>query len=230
MKKVVLLLLLPALVLFLPSCELDDSPLSDAEIVDGLKEALRIGSENSVETAKMQDGYFGDTRIRIPWPEDAEIIKDGLEFLGAYGLRDSMILLFNRAAEDAAEQATPIFVDAITNMTITDGLNILKGSDDAATQYLSDNTYQALKTEFQPDIETSLDRVGAQTLWDLVITQYNSLPDLLFPPANSDLAEVTTTKALDGLFVLIADEELDIRQNVNARVTELLRKVFAEQD
>lgn len=230
MKKVLFLLLLPALALLTPSCELDDSPLSDAEIVDGLKEALEIGSENSVQKANTEDGYFGDSRIRIPWPEDAEIIKEGLEFLGAFGLRDSMIVLFNRAAEDAAEKATPIFVDAITNMTIVDGLDILKGSNDAATQYLSTNTYESLKTEFKPDIETSLDAVGAQTLWDLVITQYNTLPNLLFPPANSDLAEVTTTKALDGLFVLIADEELKIREDVNARVTELLRKVFGEQD
>lgn len=228
MKKFRYLLLLLAMSFTFSACELFEAGLTDEEIVDGLKEALKIGTENSVEDARQTDGYNGNSRIRIPFPEDAAIIETTLRNAGFNFIVDELITKLNRAAEDAADKATPIFVDAITNMTITDGLEILQGNDDAATRYLETNTYDQLKTTFKPDIETSLNTVGANNAWTTVTTTYNSIP--FVQPANTDLADYTTGKALDGLFVLIADEELKIRQDPAARVTDLLKKVFAEQD
>jgi hypothetical protein len=234
MKKFSFLFLLLAFGLFTTSCEgLGEDGLTEAEIVAGLKEALQVGTDTSVTKTNKENGYFGDTRIRIPYPpEAANVINtvSGISFLGqpiGQEAVDGFVLKLNRAAENASDKAKPIFVNAITSMTITDGLNILRGSDDEATQYLHTSTFDNLKTAFKPDIATSLDQVGAQTAWNEIATLYNTVSS---NPVNPDLAEFTTGKALDGLFTLIADEELKIRKDPLARVTDILAKVFGSLD
>lgn len=229
MKKLFTYLLIPAL-LVLVSCELfEDVELTDEEVVSGLKEALRIGSENSVTEANATDGYYGNPKIRIPFPEEVSQVQN---VVGAVPGGNTAIDLFveklNRTAEDAADEALPIFVDAITNMTIADGMDILLGHDSSATEFLRVNTYDDLKTTFRPDIENSLNRVGVQNAWASVTDIYNSIP--LTNPVNPDLADYTTGEALDGLFTLVGEEEKLIREDPAARVTDLLAKVFAEQD
>jgi hypothetical protein len=216
------------------SCEgLGETGLTDDEIVAGLKEALQVGTDTSVTKTNQTDGYYGDTRLRIPYPPEAENVINvvsGISLLGqpiGQTAVDGFVLKLNRAAENASDKAKPIFVNAITGMTIVDGINILNGSDDAATQYLRSNTYSDLKTAFKPDIETSLDQVGAQTAWNEIVTLYNTVSS---NPVNPDLADFATGKALDGLFVLIADEELKIRTDPIARVTDILEKVFGTLD
>jgi hypothetical protein len=227
MKKYILLLILP-LTLAFSACDLGVEGLTEEEVVEGLKEALKVGTDTSTASAHAVDGYFLNPQIKIPFPEDAQIIETTLRNLSFNGLCDGLIQKLNRAAEDAADEAKPIFVSAITTMTIEDAWNILKGQDDAATEYLRGRTYGELKTTFKPDIENSLATVGADVAWTQVTTTYNSIP--FVTPANTDLADYTTGKALDGLFTLIKAEELKIRQDPQARVTDILQRVFAEQD
>ena len=233
MKKLSLLLVLPLLFLA-TSCEtLLNSGLTDEEIVAGLKQALEVGSENSTTEAHKENGFFLNQAIKILFPPEAANVMNTVSNITILGQPvgqtavDGFVLKLNRAAEDAADKALPIFLGAITNMTITDGLNILMGADDAATSFLKTNTYDDLKTSFKPDIATSLDAVGANTAWSEVTTLYNTVSS---NPVNTDLADYTTGKALDGIFHLVAGEELKIREDPAARVTDLLSKVFAEQD
>ena len=232
MRRFKSLFLLP-LMLFVLSCEGFETGLTDEEVVAGLKEALRIGADSSVTTAHQQDGYFLHPVNKIPFPPESNNVMttvSGITLLGqpvGQTAVDGFVLKLNRAAEDAADEALPIFVNAITNITIADGMSILMGTDDAATLYLKDNTYSDLKTTFQPNIEASLNTVGAQSAWTDVTTLYNTVSS---DPVNTDLADYTTRKALDGLFFLIAEEELKIRQDPSARVTDLLARVFGQLD
>ncbi len=229
MKKLLAVLLLPGLFLLYSCDTLSTEGLTDEEVVAGLKEALEVGSTNSTSKASAPDGFNGNPRIRIPFPEEVSVVQN---LVGAIPGGNTAIDLFveklNRTAEDASDEALPIFVDAISNMTIQDGMNILLGHDSAATEFLRVNTYDDLKTTYKPDIENSLNRVGAQNAWTSVIDIYNGIP--LTNPVNPDLADYTTGKALDGLFTLVSDEEKLIRDNPSARITDLLQKVFAEQD
>ncbi len=222
MGKIAKILCLAVFMTFSLSCE--EANLTDDQIIEGLKEALKVGTENSVNNAHQTDGYFGNLNIKIPFPQDALFVKDALEAIGLSALTNELILKINRAAEDAADEAKPIFLNAILAMTFSDALNILNGADDAATQYLRTNTYDQLKTAFKPDIEQSLNTVGATTAWSSVTTAYNQLP--LHDPVNTDLADYSTGKALDGLFYLVAQEEGKIRNDPAARVTEILQTVF----
>jgi hypothetical protein len=232
MKLKRLLLLLP-FVLVMSSCELFEGGITEEEAVAGLKEALQVGTDTSSARLSKNDGYFGNPKVKIPFPENVQYVADALANFHVLGQPvgqqavDAFVLKLNRAAENAADEAKPIFLNAIQNMTIDDGMTILMGADDAATNYLNANTYTALKAAFKPDIENSLNQVGAQAAWNDVTTYYNVISS---DPVNTDLADFTTGKALDGVFKLIAEEELKIRTDVNARVTELLQKVFAEQD
>lgn len=228
MKRITIFLLLTSTLLLSSMSGCETEGLTDEQIAEGLKEALRVGTANSVDSAHATNGYYNDSRIRIPWPQDAQVIETTLRGAGLNGLCDDLILKLNRAAEDAADEAEPIFVNAVTAMTIEDAVSILHGDDDAATQYLNAQTYDSLKAAFQPDIENSLSAVGAQDAWALVVNTYNNIP--FVTPANSDLADVVTSEALDGLFVLIADEELKIRTDVSARINDILREVFGELD
>ncbi|MFW5761652.1 MAG: DUF4197 domain-containing protein [Cyclobacteriaceae bacterium] len=208
--------------------------LTEAEIAEGLKEALIVGANESVSQTNQTDGYYSNPLIMIPWPSEAQgaydFIDNNLPVIKP--LLNEVVLLMNRGAENASEKATPIFVDAIMAMTIADARNILFGDDNAATQYLYEKTYASLHTAFKPDIYESLETVGAATAWNSITSYYNPLATFTpgINPINTDLADYTTTMALDGLFLLIEEEELKIRTDPVARINDVLKKVFGELD
>lgn len=203
---------------------LTSSPLSQEEVGKGLKEALNKGVEKGVTQLNMKDGYFKDTQIKIPMPDEAVKVESKLRDLGQGEKVDEAIESMNRAAEDAAEGAKDIFVAAIKGMTLTDAMSILKGEDDAATKYLNKSTHAELTKKFQPVIKASLDKVGATKHWNTVFGTYNKIP--FVTKVNPNLEEYVTDKALNGLFIQVAKEELLIRKDPAARVTDLLKKVF----
>lgn len=198
---------------------------SQSEIADGLKQALQVGAQNATSRLSAVNGFFGNSIIKILMPPEAKKVETTLRNVGMGSYVDKAILSMNRAAEDASKKALPIFVDAIKSITINDGLSILRGPNDAATQYLKGRTTSALTTAFRPVIQASLDKVNATAYWKEVFTIYNKLPTTR-TPINPDLAGYVTERALNGVFVNIADEELKIRQDPAARVTDLLKKVF----
>lgn len=201
-----------------------NNPLSEEEVGRGLKEALTIGIEKGVDRVSKPDGFFRDMAIKILMPDEAKKVEEKLRAMGQDKLVDDAIESMNRAAEDAANGAKDIFVTAIKQMTITDAMNILKGEKDAATQYLNRTTRQSLFDKFKPVIKNSLDKVGATKHWATLFNTYNKLP--MVSKVNPDLEEFVTNKAIDGLFVQIAKEEREIRDNPGARVSDLLKRVF----
>lgn len=200
------------------------SSLSESEITSGLKEALNKGIEKGVTQLSKPDGYFKDPQIKIPLPEEAKTVESKLRQLGQGQKVDDAIESINRAAEDAAMAAKDIFIDAIKSMDVKDAMGLLKGNDDAATRFLESSTRAQLIEKFKPIIKASLEKVGATKHWNTLFTSYNKLP--MVTKVNPDLEEYATNKAIDGLFVQIAKEELEIRKNPGARVTDLLKKVF----
>lgn len=198
--------------------------LSEADAVQGIKEALIKGTGESVAIVSKVDGYFANPQIKIPFPEEARNIESKLRAMGLGSKVDEVVLSINRAAEDAAKSAAPVFVAAVKGMTISDAIRVVKGKNDAATQYLSKTTSPELRAKFRPIIKSSLDKVDATRLWEDVIKTYNQIP--FVAKQNPDIAGYVTDKAIDGLFVMIAKEELKIRQNPAARTSEILRKVF----
>jgi len=204
--------------------ETSSSSLTEGEISNGLKEALNKGIEKGVSQLSKPDGYFKDLQIKIPLPQEAKVVESKLRQIGQGEQVDQAIESINRAAEDAAMGAKDIFVDAIKNMTVTDAMGLLKGNDDAATRFLEKSTREALVAKFRPIVKVSLDKVGATKHWNTIFTTYNKIP--LVQKVNPDLEVYATNKAIDGLFIQIAKEELEIRKNPGARVTDLLKKVF----
>ncbi len=200
--------------------------LSEDEVGRGLKEALNQGVTKGVAQLNKKDGYFKDAQIKIPMPKEAEGVEDKLRSLGQGKKVDEAIESMNRAAEDAAEGAKDIFVAAIKGMTLTDAMSILKGDDNAATKYLNKATRSELNKKFQPVIKVSLDKVGATKHWKTVFGSYNKLP--FVKKVNPDLEKYVTEKALDGLFIQVAKEELKIRKDPLARGSDLLKKVFGK--
>jgi hypothetical protein len=200
--------------------------LTEKDAADGIREALVKGTGQSVTLVSALDGYFKNPEIRIPFPENARNIESKLRDIGLGSKVDEVVLALNRAAEDAAKNAQTIFVNAITGMNVSDAIQIVKGKNDAATQYLSRTTTPELKSKFSPVIKASLDKVDATRLWTEVINAYNQIP--FVSRQNPDLTAYVTDKAISGLFVMIAKEELKIRQNPAARTTELLKKVFGK--
>jgi hypothetical protein len=200
------------------------SGLSEKDAADGIREALIKGTDESVTVVSKLNGYFNNPQIKIPWPQDAKDIESKLRGIGLGNKVDEVILTINRAAEDAAKDAQAIFVSAVKGMSITDAINIVKGKNDAATQYLAKTTTPQLTEKFTPVIRAALEKVDATRLWKELITDYNQIP--FVSRKNPDLTAYVTGKAIDGLFVMIAKEELKIRQNPAARTTELLKKVF----
>ncbi len=198
--------------------------LTEDEVGRGLKEALNQGVKKGVSQLNQKDGYFKDAQIKIPMPEEAKKVEEKLRSLGQGKKVDEAIESMNRAAEDAAEGSKDIFVAAIKEMTLTDVMGILKGEDDAATKYLNRATRAELTKKFQPVIKISLDKVGATKHWKTVFGTYNKLP--FVTKINPNLEEYVTDKALNGLFIQVAKEELKIRKDPAARVTDLLKKVF----
>ena len=189
-------------------------------------EALINGTGNSVKLVSVLDGYWGNAEIRIPFPPEAEKVESSLRAIGMGKKVDEFNVSMNRAAEKAASEAKPIFIAAIKGMTIKDAINIVKGENNAATMYLQ-RTTSPERQFVQPVIKTSLDKVDATKYWSDLITAYNKIP--LVKKMNPDLAAYVTEKAIDGLFIMIAKEELKIRKDPMARTTELLKKVFGNQ-
>jgi LysM repeat protein len=202
-------------------------PLTENEVASGLKEALSIGIAKGATTASQPDGYNKNSLIRIVFPQDVKKVETTLRAVGMGSLVDNFVLSLNRAAEDAAQSAKPIFLGAIRKLTIKDVWGILTGGKDAATQFLKRTTTEELKVAFTPKIQASLDKVNATKYYSDVMGAYNNLP--LVQRVNPDLTGYATQKAIDGLFVLVAQEEANIRQNPIARTSELLRRVFAKQ-
>ena len=197
--------------------------LSSEEISAGLKEALRIGSEKAAAQVSAADGFFKDAVIKILMPEEAKKAEQKLRALGLGRQVDDAILAMNRAAEDAAKSAAPIFAAAVRDMSITDALSILRGTDVAATSYLKEKTGNPLAEAFRPVIEKSLEKVNATRYWNTVFTSYNKVST---DKVNPDLEAYVTDKALEGIFYQLAQQEKAIRKNPAARTTELLQKVF----
>ncbi len=208
------------------SVGLDASSLTEGEVGQGLKEALMNGVNKGVDQLSQPDGYFKDMAIKILMPEEAQKAEQMLRKVGLDKQVDDAIEAMNRAAEDAAEGAKDIFIGAITQMTFQDAMNILRGEEDAATQFLNNATRNALSEKFEPVIKTSLDKVNATKYWNTMFSTYNKMP--FVKEINPNLEEYVTDKALDGLFVQIAKQEAEIRKNPGARTTDLLKKVFAD--
>lgn len=224
--------------LFLMSCDpkdlqkiLDSTgsiPLSNADIAAGLKEALDKGVDQSVNTLSATDGYYASI-YKILLPEEATKVIDKLKFIpGFTNLEEEAIKKINRAAEDAATKAGPIFLTAIKQMTFNDVMGVLMGEKNAATQYLYNKTYSPLYNEFKPVMVSSLNKFGVLDLWSDAISKYNTLP--FVTKVNPDLADHVSNKALVGLFALVEKKELGIRTDISQRTTDLLKKVFAKQD
>lgn len=204
-----------------------DTPLSTSEVAQGLKEALIKGISNGADLASAFDGYLKNPEIKIPFPPEVQKVETKLRQIGLGSQVDKFVETLNHGAEDAAKEAKPIFIEAIRQMTIQDAWGILKGTDDAATQYLKRTTSGLLKEKFKPVIAGSLQKVNATRYYGDIVTAYNKLP--LTEDVNPNLDDYATEKAIDGLFVMIAREEKNIRENPMARTTELLKKVFAAQ-
>lgn len=219
-----------------------DVPLTEAEVAEGLKEALVRGSNNASSLLSAVDGYYGDALVKILLPEEASVIVDNLgKIPGGDKLVEDLILSINRAAEDAAKEVAPIFISSIKQMTIQDAFGILQGADNAATQYLMRTSYEDLYLLFLPKIKQSTEKdiiagISAKESWDALTGKWNTFASSIagrvagFEPVNTDLDAYLTTKALDGVFLKVQDEEKRIREQVSARVTPLLRKVFGSLD
>jgi hypothetical protein len=202
--------------------------LSNDDIIKGLKDALSVGSNNAGSSASKVDGFYKNSIIKIPFPPDADKVRQTAVDLGMQKQVDDFVMSLNRAAEKAAQRAAPIFLHAVTSMSIDDGMKILKGPDNAATQYLQSKTSQQLHDAFLPIVRAATDSVQVTRYWKPLIDTYNKDP--FVTKVNPDLNEYVTQKALSGLFTLLAAEELKIRKNPEARVDDILKKVFGSLD
>lgn len=198
--------------------------LSNSEIASGLKEALEVGASNSSELASEKGGFNNNNLIRIPFPTEAEKMKSTLIKVGLKLQVKQFEESLNYAAEEASKFAKEIFIIAVKNMTITDAFKILKGEDNAATMYLKKQTSKELYKKFKPVVKKAIEKVHVTKYWDQLSGRYNALP--MTNNVNTDIEDYVTNKTIEGLFVLIAKEEKNIRNNPDARLSELLQKVF----
>jgi hypothetical protein len=217
-------------------------PLTESEVVSGLKEALTLGAKNAAAKLAAENGYFGDAAIKILLPDEAKTIVDNISRIpGGDQLVQNAILSINRAAEDAAKDVAPIFVNSITQMTIKDAFTILNGADNAATQYLKSTTYTDLYNLYKPKIQASTQKklignISTKDSWVALTSKWNTLANSIagkianLKPVNTDLDDYLTNKALAGMFSKVEGEELKIRRDVNARVTSTLQRVFGSLD
>ncbi|WP_035333970.1 DUF4197 domain-containing protein [Dokdonia sp. PRO95] len=236
MKKIIAVLVLFSLV----SCaelqgvidslptESGTSGISNQMIGSGLKQALDFGIDKQVTKLTSTDGFYKNELVKILLPEELQKVDKTLRAIGLGSLADEGIKALNRAAEDAVSEATPIFVDAVKQITFNDVRTILLGTDNAATQYLEGKTNTALYNKFNPVIKNSFAKVGADQIWTNLITKYNDLP--LTNNVNPDLTDYVTQQALQGVYTMIAVEEKEIRTKTQSRTTDLLKRVFALQD
>lgn len=197
-------------------------------VAGGLKEALEVGVSSGVDVLSQNGGYFKDQAVKILLPEELKKVDTALRSIGLGSLADEGLKVLNQAAENAVSEAKPIFVSAIRNMSFNDAMGILKGNDTAATNYLKTNTFASLETAFAPKIQSSLSKVGADKIWENIISKYNQIP--FVKPVEANLTNYVTKQAINGLFAKISNKEKEIRTNVAARTTPLLKSVFALQD
>lgn len=221
-----------AITLFFNSCDVisqlpgtGGNGVTEAEAGAGIKEALSQGLAKSVLQLNKEDGFFKDALYKILLPPDAKKIETTLRNLGFGSMVDKAILQINRAAEDAAGKATPIFANAIKNMTLADAIGLIKNGDTSATHFFRVKTTDQLVAAFSPVIKNSLDQLNATKYYSDIVTKYNNFPTT-FKKLNPDLPGHVTGKAIEALFDLVAKEERNIRQNIAARTTDLLKKVF----
>ena len=217
-------------------------PITEEEVVSGLKEALMTGARNSAQKLAMENGYYGDEAIKILLPDEAKVIIDNISKLpGGDKMVQDVILSINRAAEDAAKEAAPIFVNSIQQMTIKDAFNILNGADNAATGYLRATTYSGLYDLYKPKIRNSTEKkivgnISTKDSWVALTGKWNSLSNSVagrlagLKPVNVDLDDYLTNRALNGMFLKVELEELKIRKDVSARVSPILKRVFGSLD
>ncbi|HEX2967996.1 MAG TPA: DUF4197 domain-containing protein [Bacteroidales bacterium] len=218
------------------------APLTEADVISGLKEALATGARNSASRLGAENGYYGDQAVKILLPPEASTIIDNISKLpGGEKLVEDVVLRINRAAEDAAKEAAPIFVNSITNMSVTDAWGILRGADNAATTYFRNTTYTGLYDLYKPKIQASTEKklignISTRDSWNNLTSKWNTLANSVagrvanLKPVNTDLDDYLTKMALTGLFSKVEAEELKIRKDVSARVTPLLKKVFGSLD
>ncbi len=201
-----------------------EKPLTTAEVGEGLKEALINGISKGSDLVSQLDGYFKNPEIKIPFPPEVKKVENTLRDIGLGSEVDKFVMTLNRGAEDAAKEAKPIFISAIKSMTIQDAWAILKGEDNAATEYLRKTTSLQLKEKFKPVIQNSLNKVNATKYYGDLVTRYNKIP--FVEKVNPNLDDYATDKAIEGLFLMIAKEEKNIRMDPVARTTDLLKRVF----
>ncbi|MEO8821314.1 MAG: DUF4197 domain-containing protein [Ginsengibacter sp.] len=201
--------------------------LTTAEVVDGLKTALNLGTDSATTQLSALNGFYKDALVKIAMPPEAEKVEKTLRDIGLGSLVDKAVLSMNRAAEDGSKYVGNTFINAIKQMTIQDAFGILRGGNTAATDYLKQKTIAQLTADFKPIISKSLDNTNATKYWGDVFSAYNKFSN---KPVNTDLTAYVTEKALDGLFYKIGLEEQDIRKNPAARVTDNLKKVFSSQN
>lgn len=202
--------------------------LGNDEIGNGLREALDMGIKKQVSKLTQTDGFLKNELVKIVLPQELQKVDKTLRDIGLSSLADEGLKILNRAAEEAVSEATPIFVNAVRGITFGDAKNILLGSDNAATQYLTQATQTELYAKFNPVIKRSFEKVGADKIWSNLITKYNSLP--LTTDVNPDLTDYVTKEALQGVYTMIAVEEKEIRTKASSRTSTLLKRVFALQD
>lgn len=206
----------------------EEVPLTQQEVVAGLKDALARGIAQGAIRASAQDGYYRNPLLRIEFPAELSKVEKALRNIGLGNEVDRFVLQLNRGAEKAAARARPIFIKAITSMTIRDGFAILRGEPDAATQYLRKSTGDDLRQQFLPVVSDTLEETNATRYYGEIVNRYNQLP--LVKKVNPDLEGYATARAIEGLFRLIAEEEANIRNNPSARASQLLRRVFGSLD
>ena len=204
------------------------SQMDSATIANGLRQALDKGIDKQVTKLTKENGFYNNQMVKILLPQELRKVDQTLRDIGLGSLADEGLKLLNSAAEDAVKEATPIFVEAVKDITFTDAKNILLGPDNAATSYLEQRTASALYSKFNPVIKNSFAKVGAEQIWSNIINRYNAVP--FVTKVNPDLTDYVTQEALKGVYTMIAVEEKEIRNNVSARTTTLLRNVFALQD
>ncbi|WP_443632415.1 DUF4197 domain-containing protein [Candidatus Marifrigoribacter sp. Uisw_064] len=198
------------------------------DIAGGLRQALDLGIDKQVSKLTQRDGFYKNELVKILLPEELQKVDKALRNIGLSSLADDGLRVINRAAEDAVKEATPIFINAVKDITFSDAKNILLGNDKAATNYLQNKTNTALYNKFNPVIKNSFGKVGADQIWTNIINRYNSIP--FVNQVNPDLTDYVTNQALKGVYKMIAVEEKNIRDKVSSRTTALLKQVFAMQD
>ncbi len=203
-------------------------PLTNEEVISGLKEALKIGTGNAINILNKTNGFYGDPLVKILFPPEAQYVADKLYSVGMGKLVDDFIKKMNEGAEAAVVKAGPIFTNAIMTMSFTDAMGILKGPDNAATQYFKDKTSAQLAAAFKPEVQAVLNQLQVTKYWDDVTTAYNKIP--FTKKVETDLAKYVTEKAMDGLFLKLAGEEQKIRHDPVARTTDILKRVFGSLD